>query len=258
MNFFDNVRSPKHGNEKQAMKKVSVILLLALLSVFLLAVSATATELDFGIMAPTSGSISYAGGMAPLVGTGIGVDNVVGLDTLLHNCLTLDLFGATLDFTTGPSDGPWSWGGGETASITIKGGVDLNQDGEINDGDLPTNTLLLSGTFGYTWVFHIPNISNISNTFHITGSGFTDYKNTELLDFYGLPSLLPDGSPMPYSGNFNISFSADFKGIGEAFNSSSVFSGDVVNTPIPDAATMFLLGSACLIGFSGLRRKHNK
>ena len=37
------------------------------------------TLLDFGIITPTTGSISYAGGGAPLVGLGIDVDIVTSL-----------------------------------------------------------------------------------------------------------------------------------------------------------------------------------
>jgi hypothetical protein len=42
---------------------------------------AMAVELDFNIGAPTSGTISYAGGGGALIGSNIEVDNVVGLST---------------------------------------------------------------------------------------------------------------------------------------------------------------------------------
>src|SRR5262245_13515132 len=57
--------------------------------------------LDFGIVAPTPGTISYAGGANPLVGTGIEVDNVTGLGTPLNNGVTIGLVGFALNFTTG-------------------------------------------------------------------------------------------------------------------------------------------------------------
>src|SRR5262245_42575645 len=68
--------------------------------------------LDFGVIAPTPGTISYAGGASPLVGSGIQVDNVVGLSTPLNNGVLRNLFSAVLNFSTGASNGPWSWAGG--------------------------------------------------------------------------------------------------------------------------------------------------
>jgi hypothetical protein len=40
--------------------------------------------------------------------------------------------------------------------------------------------------------------------------------------------------------------------------SGVVTSADLSNKSIPDPAAAFLLGSACLIGFTGLRRKFKK
>jgi hypothetical protein len=84
---------------------------------------ATSATLDFGIISPTAGSLSYGGGVAPLVGSGIDVDNVVGLGTPLNSNVTSICGSCTLDFQTGASSGGWNFGAGGT--ISINGTVDF-------------------------------------------------------------------------------------------------------------------------------------
>jgi hypothetical protein len=192
--------------------------------------------IDFGLVAPTAGTISYAGGTAPLFGTNIQVDNVVGLDTPDHNGWLRNLDGGTLDFETGDLIGSdashWTFGGG--GSITLTGGVDLDNNGSIGLGDIPLGTTLLSGTFNGA------EIIAFGNTFKIAGASFSDAKNAQLADFYGLTSPL-------YSGSFNISFVAS--GIPPSgFQSSTVLGGDVVNSPaqVPEPASLMLMGSGII------------
>ena len=155
------------------MKPFLKITTLLVFAVFLLSGSAFATAIDFGVIAPTAGSINYAGGTSPLVGTGIEVDNVIGLDTPLNS--GVDYFpiagiqSATLNFITGASDGDWSWGGIGSISIVADTGVTL-----------------LAGNFGSADVIHT------AGTFHIAAASFSDTKDPKLTAFYGLPTFLPN------------------------------------------------------------------
>ena len=215
------------------MKKILIIavgLILALGLIFAPATVKATPILDFGIIAPTTGSISYAGGAAPLVGAGISVDNVVGLGTPLNNGVTVDLPGYFLNFSSGNFTGSTSnsWIFGPGGSISIANGVTLLS------GTLTSASVIAAG-----------------GTFKVAITGFNDTKYEPMLNFYGLPT------DVPYVGNFNLSFNATGLPPG-AFRSTEVLSGDITNSPIPEPATMLLLGSG-LIGLAGFaRRKFRK
>lgn len=222
---------------------ITFLMLLGLAGFF--SPSAMADELDFNISAPTSGTISYDGTGNGLIGADIEVDNVVGLDTPANANVTSLCVSCVLNFTSGslsnaggppPSgsnNGWWRFGSG--GSITITGGVQLQ-----GSADIPVGTTLMSGTFNDAFV------QDLGTQFRVTFGSFSDTKHADLLSYYGL-------TPGPFSGALTLLFGSVNGGVGSAFTSTSVFSGNVVNTPSPVApvpvpAAIWLFGS----GLAGL------
>jgi len=218
-----------------------------LISASLLLIAGTthaATFLDFGIKAPSAGTLSYAGGSAPatpLIGSGIDVDDVVGLDTPINSNVFSVCSSCTLDFVTGISTGGWNFGSGGT--ITITGGIDFPDA----TPDIAAGTTLLEGTFGSATVI---DLGSGSFEFQIAGGSFTDTKHPELLAFYGLPDI-------GYAGGLNISFSTTANA-GDPFTSNQILSGGVTNqpvpVPVPEAVWLFGTG---LLGLVGIARRRS-
>ena len=231
------------------LRKSTLGLLLALVA-FVRPCSAEVV-IDFNIDAVQLGSPSYsfAGGVAPLLGSGINVDTVVGLDTPANDQLIRDLFDslgvvlhdAQLNFTTGSylSSTPNSWifdGGG---SLSIVGSVDLDGNSVINAGDIQNAVLA-------TAVFDSPvTVLQLGSNFRLIGASLFSYVNPNLLAFYGL-----SGSNGPFDASLNLLFKAPSGALpGSAFTSTAVLSGDVAVT-VPEASPVLLCG-AIILGFAG-------
>lgn len=217
---------------------------------------AAIAQLDFGVVAPTNSllpgspaSISFLGGTGnSLVGKNIEVDNVAGLSTPLHTAQSSTCVLCALNFTTGsftgytPATQTWSFNGGGT--ISIVGGVDFADNTSV--ADVATGTTLLTGIFTSALVTKLPTGFY---DFRIAGGAFDDTKHQSILSYYGLPLT-------GYQGSFNLSFTAT-PGANFAFNSVSVYSGDIINTPVPVPAALWLLGSS-LIGLATIARRRTR
>jgi hypothetical protein len=200
------------------------------------------TTLDFTVPGSNPGaSIFYDGLGGPLVGTGITITEVLGKNTPLHNGTLLPITGGVLNFTSGnltssaltpvPS---WSFGSGGT--ITISGGI---------PGFTGT---LMTGSFQSAIVLTVA--SSGTTGFEISGAQFTDVKNPQLLEYFGI-------SPTSaFWGTFNIGFLAPLTIPPAGFQSLSVTSGDVLNNTVPLPPSVFLLGSGIVgLGLLGWRRR---
>ena len=174
--------------------------------------------LDFGVIAPSAGSISYAGGIASLIGSGIQVDEVVGLDTPIGG--EYELLNGALNFTTGAfvekDDNVWIFSGGPNSSIVLSGTIDVNDNGVVDAADITGN--LLAGSFVGQNV-----VVQQSSNYMVAAATFTDVKDPDLLALFGLPQ------DRLYSGNFNLSFNA-LSG-NDSFSSTRVLRGDITNSP---------------------------
>jgi hypothetical protein len=171
------------------------------------------------------------------LGSGIDVDDVVGLNTPNNNNVLSICASCTLDFQTGASTGGWNYGAGGTISIT--GGIDFPDA----TPDIIGPVTLLQGTFDSATVV---DLGGGEFKFQVVGGSFTDTKHPELLNFYGLPDI-------GYIGGMNISFSTTAN-MDELFTSDQIFSGDVVNQPVPIPASVWLFGSG-LMGLVAIARR---
>jgi len=207
-------------------------------SILVLITTATnaASVLDFGIEAPTLGTISFAGGAAPLIGTGIDVDTIVGDPTPLNSGAPITCDACILSLATGAHTGNWNFGAGGTISII----------GGVPTAGVAAGTTLLTGSFDSAIV---SDIGGSFFNFKIAGASFFDTKDETLLGYFGLPS----GG---YRGGLNISFDTiGAPAVGTTFNSDTLRSGDVINSPVvPVPAAVWLFGSG-LLGLVGIARR---
>jgi hypothetical protein len=194
--------------------------------------------IDYGLVAPTTGSLAYAGGSAALVGTDIGVDNVTGLQTPSNDGVTRSCFNCLLNFTTGALTSSWNWGGPGSISL----------EGSIPGAGIFGSTNLFSGTFTNASVVTLSGVTVVALT------NFSATNNVNVTNFFGLPS-----GP-GYVGTINLSFQVPVGTvIGGAFNTlngGQLLSGDVaINTP--ELTSILLLGSG-LAGIGWFNRKIRK
>jgi PEP-CTERM motif-containing protein len=229
------------------MKKFAFVLLaLAAFSVMALPAMADAA-LDFALQPPTPGSISYAGKAHPLIGKNLQVDSVVGLSTPLHSGANIQILNGSLNFTTGLFDGysntpglqAWDFASG--GSLTLSGCVDILTPGDHKCDAGDPQGVLLQGHFGAV------TVQAFGKTFKVLGAEFFNVTNPLLAEYFG---FVPNSQ---WEGGLNLSFMATGLPPG-AFKSSQALSGDIVDSPVPEPASLALLGTA-FCGLASLTKK---
>jgi hypothetical protein len=190
------------------------------------------------------GTLSYDGAGGPLVGTNIGFGVLAGFDTTLNNSVPLFCDPAcTLNFSTGGnlSEGaaggdPWTFAGG--GSFVLDGTLNTAADGS---GTEIASGTLLSGTF-----------TGLLFTAGPAGRGLAvgvgeDEKIGGLLQFYGIPELLPFNFAQTEIVASGLVIGADGSLAG------SVTNADITNQGIPEPNTILLFGTGAA-ALAGLRR----
>jgi hypothetical protein len=220
-----------------------MISILALLALVGMASNVRAqSQVDFNTGPAATGTVSYAGGASPLVGSSITEAELAGKNAPLNNLLKLTIMNGLLNFSTGGSNGSWSWAPGGSLSITGTVPAQTPLGGSPFAG---TSGTLLSGSLVSASV--VPN----SGSFLVTIGGFISSVNSAINSYYGLPSIQEVGN---FALSFNVQGGASAP---DAFTSTTMGSGDVTSV-VPAPGCLVLLcsgGVASLFGYGWRRAK---
>ena len=208
---------------------------------------AALVSLEFDDVSLFGGTLSYAGGPAPLVGTDIVFDQITGVGTPINAgpAGALTIVGGDLDFVTGPSAlvaAPTDhvWAGGGSFVLTAADVLDPNSTSIFGGAGSYT---LLSGTF--TATAFSPGVSTALGNLVFSGLG-SDQKNPILEAYFGINEIVEwsfadaqlSSLSMPLDVSAPFSVSVD--------NSDLINSGDL----IPEPTTAILLLAGLLAGAS--------
>lgn len=184
------------------------------------------------------GTLTYDGAGGPAIGTGIVFVDLAGVGTPANDGVVLDCVTCVLSFTTGANlvEGPplYTWAGGGTISLI---------------GDVPAlgldDAVLFTGTF--TGTANTPGLAAGADSGFFLGIGL-DTKDPTLAAFYGL-------SPENWTfANTEIALLTLTVNPDTGAFSAIPNQADLVNTQVPEPATLWLLASGG-IGLAAIGRR---
>jgi len=225
--------------------------------------------LDFGMVVPVSGSISYNGGKKggaanPLVGQSISISYVMAEDAPQHDFVKMDLVGGLLNFQTGnffsSNADTWFFAGGGYLTITAQC-IDFrgaHNDTTCQPGDLVPD---LNGTAGLVMTglwddAQVAETNPKNKTLKLQAGLIEDTVWQPLLGFYGLQNAPNNGN---LNGDINLTMLASGNP-NKSFKSTRLLSGDLADvhvpySPEPGSLLLFCTG---LTGMAGILRRKLK
>ncbi len=176
------------------------------------------------------GGVNYGVLNGPLVGTGISITAVQGINTPLNASFhsVTGGTGGVLYFATGNlisyAGGVYTFGSG--GYLTILGGI---PDAGIADETLLLSAPVISGTFNTTGFLELAIL------------GGSDTKNADLLEYFGMDGL----NSWAFSGTIHTALTSG-DGKGGIFTSSAIGSTNIANLYVPEPSLTLLLALGVL------------
>jgi len=211
---------------------------------------AAANTIDF--IGTDGGNISYAGGLAPLVGSNLPINGVFGSPP--GSSSSVPVLSGLLNFSTGNFSGGMIVGPTQFISFYNAGGA-ISITGSVPAAGIPTTSTLLSGTFTGMPIFQYSG----SGLAALNGSLGLTFVNAALSDYFDFGPLAGTEPGVIAQAEFGISFyGPPLFGIGFSGSQASVNIAVNAANPVtvPEATSLALVmsGIAGLVLFrAGLR-----
>jgi hypothetical protein len=228
------------------VKTSSLLRLLALLVVltcFGFFSQAHAAAIQFTIEPPLlgpGGSVSFAGGSAPLIGEDLRISEITGIDTPLNSGVSLTCTLCQLDFETGAYFGDLLFVSGwdpDGSSVVITGGVNIEPGLPF---EIPGGSILLSGAFSSIVLDAHVDAPQADISLHLTAAMIDNVNHPVLAQFFGLDVF--------DTSRLLVSFTAN--GIlPDPIESTRILGGHITSVPEPDTWLAVVVGAIWLALF---------